>query len=476
MSEKSEKLYNGITNIDDGLIEAAQPKKKRRWPQWMAVAAAVLAAAVLLGVFAGRGPGSSALAVAEAKYPTMAQYPAGQYLPGFESRYDAWRADLNRQRVYFGAGDALDGFFAATAPAFLSDAGTQNRVYSPLNVYLALAMLAETTAGESRAQILSLLDAADLDSLRTQANAVWNANYRDDGAMTSILAASLWMAEDVPFRQSTLDTLASQYYASSYRGRMGSDALNRAYRDWLNAQTGGLLKDQADGKSFDPETILSLVTTIYFQAKWALEFQAARNTQDVFHAASGDETATYMHATNSWGRYFWGDRFTSVGWALKEGGDMWFVLPDEGYAPADLLSDGEALAFLSAAGDWENNKSLRVNLSLPKFDVSSQIDLAAGLNALGVTDVFLPDRADFSPLVSGSFPYPVYLSAAQHGARVVIDEEGVTAAAYTQLDMAGGAMPSEDEIDFTLDRPFLFVLTGADGLPLFLGVVNTVAG
>ena len=33
-------------------------------------------------------------------------------------------------------------------------------------------------------------------------------------------------------------------------------------------------------------------------------------------------------------------------------------------------------------------------------------------------------------------------------------------------------MPTEDEIDFVLDRPFLFVITGAQGLPLFVGVVN----
>ena len=37
--------------------------------------------------------------------------------------------------------------------------------------------------------------------------------------------------------------------------------------------------------------------------------------------------------------------------------------------------------------------------------------------------------------------------------------------------MAGAAMP-QDEVDFTLDRPFLFAVTGADGMTLFMGVVN----
>lgn len=42
----------------------------------------------------------------------------------------------------------------------------------------------------------------------------------------------------------------------------------------------------------------------------------------------------------------------------------------------------------------------------------------------------------------------------------------------TVMMMAGAAAPPEEEMDFVLDRPFLFAITGADGLPLFVGVVN----
>ena len=61
---------------------------------------------------------------------------------------------------------------------------------------------------------------------------------------------------------------------------------------------------------------------------------------------------------------------------------------------------------------------------------------------------------------------------ARHAARVRIDEEGCEAAAYTVLGMPASAMPPDGEIDVTLDRPFLFAITGSDGLPLFVGIVN----
>lgn len=57
--------------------------------------------------------------------------------------------------------------------------------------------------------------------------------------------------------------------------------------------------------------------------------------------------------------------------------------------------------------------------------------------------------------------------------RVLVDEEGCQTAAYTVIQYdATSALPGE-EVNFVLNRPFLFAITGPDELPLFLGVVNT---
>ena len=60
-------------------------------------------------------------------------------------------------------------------------------------------------------------------------------------------------------------------------------------------------------------------------------------------------------------------------------------------------------------------------------------------------------------------------TAFQHAVKVV---EGIDAAAYTMMLYCGSPMPPDEEIDFVLDRPFLFVIESNDGLPLFVGVVN----
>lgn len=438
-------------------------------------------------------------ALALADYPEMAPYPRDDdYFSdvgdgedawkkandAYSEAYDAWwndRQALRSGTVYTGL---MDGFLSSSTAQFLTGAGEENRVYSPLNVYMALSMLAETTGENTRQQILDLLQVDSIEALRERAAALWKDHYRDDGVITSILGNSLWLRDGMTYSQQTLDTLASNYYASSFSGQMGSEEYNQALRDWINAQTGGLLAEQAEGLEMSPETVLALASTIYFKAAWNDEFSKERTGTDTFHAPGGDVDVDFMHSSSQ-SAFFWGDNFTAVCLSFQRGGDMWLILPDEGVTADELLQSGEAMNFLLypkydryddqgnvTQEGWTGQKYLTVNLSMPKFDVSSDLDLIDGLQKLGVTDVFDYTVSNFDPL-GASTSDPLYVSQAQHAARVKVDEEGCEAAAYTVMMVeCGAAAPPEDEVDFTLDRPFLFAVTGETGLPLFTGVVN----
>ncbi len=495
-------LSDALNDVDPALIEASAPEplpeQKRTGRTRTRLAALAAALVVILGiaaVLAWRGakhpapaaPGIDATQQTEtdrklsallrpltayaAQYPAQTPYPAqGDLAP--QSELDAWNQEqIDRRLSYFGAGKTLDAFFTRSLPAFLGGSAGQNTVCSPLNIYFALAMLAEMSDGNTRAQVLSLLGAPDVETMRTQANRVFNANYRNDGSVSCILADSLWLNKNVSFRKDTLETLGKYYYASTYRGQPGTETFDDAIRAWVNGQTGGLLQNEVAGIKTDPLTMLALYTTAYFSDKWQAEFRPEETKQGIFHSPDGNAEADFMHETDLWGIYFWGAKFGAVKKDLQQGGSVWFLLPDEGTTPEDLLQDSEALRFLFTANklnDWKSQKSLRVNLALPKFDVSAQLSLKEGLQTLGVTDCFT-EQADFSPLTDDQ---PIAVSDLNHGARVVADEQGVTAAAYTEMMLAGAAMPPEEEIDFHLDRPFLFAVVSEDRMPLFVGIVN----
>lgn len=405
----------------------------------------------------------------KAQYPEMAKYPETDGIHYDENAYMAWRTSRDAQ--WSENKDYQKGireFYEATMQEFLKDTEGKNKVYSPLNVYMALAMLAETAEGESRQQILDLLHTDSIETLRNNASILWNANYCDDGTVTSLLASSAWLSDKVTYNMETLEALAKYYYASSFRGKMGSAEYNQVLQNWLNEQTGGLLKDQAANIELDPAAVFALATTVYFRAKWSNEFNAENNTEEVFHAATGDVVTEFMHQSNS-NTYYWGENFGAISRNLDNSGQMLLILPDEDVNVEDLLTDSEVLDFIYEHYSWENQKFLIVNQSIPKFDVVSDFSLVEGLQNLGVTDVFSTDKADFTPLTTDT---DVAVSGATHAARVMIDEEGCQAAAFTVIVYATAARPPEEQVDFVLDRPFLFVINGQDGQPLFIGIVN----
>lgn len=518
--KRYKKANEGIHAPEKVKEEAARPAGKGPRARWTAAVAAVLAVVLIGGaalwpgrsndpaplygngpaVPVGRGiPTTRATTLAAAVYPEMAPYPnEGDYISPLTGEldydkyfedYDAWREGRNALRSGTDYTGMLDEFLSASTAQFLANAGEDNRIYSPLNVYLALSMLAETTGGSSRQQLLDLLQADSIETLRARVSTLWKDNYRDDGAVTSVLANSLWLREGMTYSQEVLDTLAADYYASSFSGEMGSEEYDQALRSWLNEQTRGLLAEQADGLKMDPGTVLALASTIYFKAAWSDEFSKDRTQRDVFHTPAGDVETDFMRHPFMEGTYYWGERFGAVQLSFQRGGSMWLILPDEGCTVDELLDSGEAMGFLLAKkrgtyneetdtveGGWEGQKYLKINLSMPKFDVSSDLDLIGGLRTLGVTNVFDWTVSNFVPL-KASTDDPLYVSKAQHAARVKVDEEGCEAAAYTVIMVnAGAAPPPDEEVDFILDRPFLFAITGDSGLPLFTGVVNQPNG
>lgn len=443
MSENSEKIYEAVTNISDELVENASAKRRRPRRAWYMSAVAALLVVVIAVALFRPGDGASALAIAEAKYDDYVRLPDDITTPG--------------------------GCFEALAAQFLSGAGEENAVLSPVNIYMALAMLAELTDGESRAQLLDLTGAQNIEAVREQAQAIWRACSMDVEEIQCVLASSIWLRDDLGFVQSTMDTLANTYYASSYRGEMGSGEINRAIQSWLNEQTRGLLEEQAAAIETDPLTVLLLATTIYYSAQWTDEFNEELNYTDVFHAPSGDVDTEYMY-TGRFMDYYSGEGWGAVRLSLRGGNGMWFILPDEDVSVDALLEDDDVMRLMSA-GEADEGEYVRVYFSVPKFDIASQLDLTEGLMELGVTDVFDPDVSDFTPMTTDT-DVPIYVSEATHAARVKIDEEGVEAAAFTVLDGPTSMKPPEREIYFTLDRPFLFAISSQDGLPLFAGVVN----
>lgn len=491
----NEYLSDALTEISDKHIqEAIHPKKKIKI-YWLGAVAAILAVVLLIQyipVPIGMIdlPSKDPVRLTDTIQPIQAAALAQAATPRIPVRPDddssegaVWNDYLDQLRQteasVKASGTQALSFYKEASTLFLDSPEQENGVWSPVSAYMALAMLAESTGGNSRQQVLDTLGVSDIETLRTEVSAVWETFYEPlNGNESCIFANSLWLEDGVAYDPTTVDTLAYSYYADVYRGDLGSPEINADIQAWLNNKTGGLLSDAVKDVGLDPRTdpLIALYSTVYFQTNWSEQFEESENTTRLFHGPEGPTLETFMNQT--YGTLYWGDSYSAVRLWLRVGTDcgMWLILPDEDKTAADVLAEGEYLDMISAYDlttaepFWENTRYCVVNLSVPKFDVSADFDMIEALKTLGITDAFDPATADFSSSITDR---PAYVNQANHAARVVIDEEGVAAAAYTEISGALGFMPPDEmtEIDFILDRPFLFVIA-SEQTPLFIGVVN----
>ena len=468
---KHEEILTALEEISDKHInEAEKPPRRKKRTFWKMVVAAALVIAIGTNIM-NAPMRITAHAVALASEPRMMERPdSDDYKDreAWKSDYDMWDTERNfRNETAAQAKSVLSSFFADGNSQFLLTESNENKLWSPVNAYIGLAMATELTEGETREQILEIFGAEDTETLRKQVSAVWESVYQNDSKEICVLANSLWLEKGLQYNQEAMDAIAYHYYASVYQADLGSNKTNKDIAAWINNNTGKFLKDSAETIALSPETIMAIYSTLYFQAKWSDEFSGSKNTEGVFHMQSGDTQAVYMNKKLAKMNYYWGEKFSAVNMWLKNGCRMWFILPDEGMTVNDVLNDGSYMDMI-LSDEWEGCKYMKVNLSVPKFDVSSTMDLSEGLKNMGATNVFYENVTEFTKLTGDS---PIYLTGANQSVRVQIDEEGVKAAAYIEIPGAGSAAPPEEVIDFVLNRPFLFVITN-DKLPLFAGCVN----
>ena len=250
--------------------------------------------------------------------------------------------------------------------------------------------------------------------------------------------------------------------------RRAADAARREINDLIAEQTVGRIRDLLAPGVIGPLTRFLLANAIYLKAPWAEPFPARATSDAPFHLADGDSaTVAMMHVTRR------------LGYARRDGYQL-VVLPYAGgrLAMAVVLPDGPLdplRAQVAAAGLRDTLRGAgqtRVSLGLPRFRVTARFELAEVLRRLGVLAAFT-DAADFSGITGAE---PLSISAVVHKAYVDVDEQGTEAAAATAIGFARAmAVPPQQPVVVTVDRPFLFVTETTTRAPLFLGQVTNPA-
>jgi serpin B len=351
-----------------------------------------------------------------------------------------------------------------------------NGVLSPASIALALAMARAGARGATAAQMDAVLrnpansnDAGWLEPLG-HALASLTGTFTDaagkDALVTVRVANAPFVQGDLELEPAYLDVLASRFGAGVRLVDYMADpeAARRTINEWVGDATEGRIPELIGDGVIDRLTRLVLVNAIYLKAAWRTAFEADVTSPAPFTRPDGAtidvptmrETAQLGYAEDDGWRAV---ELPYVGDALV----LTVIVPDD--LPGFEASLDET-AFETIATSLRRRS---VDLSLPKFGVETLASLGEVLAALGMTDAFDPNAADFTGITTAE---PISLSAVIHQANLDVDEQGTEASAATAAVLRTTAMPVE-QVTMRVDRPFVFALRDTrTGAIVFLGRVT----
>jgi len=381
------------------------------------------------------------------------------------------------------------GFGLSLYSELRGDRSGQNLVFAPYNLSQVLAMVLPgaggATASEMREALqfrladsklhgaFSMLDSA-LQSRKSGGSRKPRGEEDDEPSDVLRTANALWAQEKLSLQEPFLETLA-KYYGTGVHSVDFEDAPQRAREEvnqWAADRTNDKIRDLLPSGSVDERTRLILTAAVYFRGRWEAAFDEERTEEREFTSLSGETSAVPMmrQELRRGYRYASGSKYVAVELPYVSGAySMVVIVPDEG-AFGEVESNLDA-GFVQSV--FEDLQGASVDLSLPKFELSTQFSAASALRKLGMKTAF-QNSADFSGMTEET---DLAVDDILHEAYVSVDEEGTEAAAASAAAMRTTSLsPSDPEWrTVTVDRPFLFALrhTGTDTV-LFLGRVVSI--
>lgn len=351
-----------------------------------------------------------------------------------------------------------------------------NLFFSPYSISAALAMTREGARGETAAELdralafPRALTAAQRElalALRPREVDDWSEGQRRRVPAYELnVANALWGQEGLAFLPEFTAILEQHYAAPLQRVDFTRAAeARRRINGWVEEQTRQRIKDIVPEGQPTTDTRLALANAIHFKAAWEEPFQEQRTTDAPFHTAGGEVAARLMRRVAHFG-YAEDDAVQVVSLPYR-GHDtsMFVVLPRrrDGLAAVEGGLTAERLA-----GWVAGTKHVKVDVQLPRFEVTHAFDAVQALGALGVRRAFDAKQADFSGMLATE---PLFIGVVLHKAFVAVDEKGTEAAAATVVGMRAGSAPRpEQPVAFVADHPFLFLIRHEPtGAVLFMG-------
>lgn len=339
-----------------------------------------------------------------------------------------------------------------------------NTLYSPISLFLGLALLTNGSNGETKTELLSLLDMSE-QAVYDLSSSILDYYHKLNPVDVQ---NSIWIKKDFSVKEQFLKDNSIFFGNDIFVAPFDQSTVKDINR-WVEKATNGQIKKIID--SIAPEIAMHIINSIHLEARWLDQF--SRTYERFFHAKDGDKQVSMLERT--YHVYYDSGNALAFTHTLENGVYFMGILPNSD----DYTLDGDEIyALFNGIKVGDERYCYDVYTSLPTFSYENDLDLKDNLNSLGLGHLFAD--ADFSNISNEN----LYVDNIKQKTKIELDKDGIKASAVLDIFMDAQSAMLEGErrvVFIDLDRPFYYMIytipdyedydLNQTVLPMFMGYV-----
>jgi len=322
-----------------------------------------------------------------------------------------------------------------------NDFAGKNVCVSPLSIFQILGLTTNGGKGVTQDEMVSALEATSLENLNTiNLNLLQIIKHFETVEMANAVMTR--------FDPTKMFLKVCIKYEAPIEPLISVEQVN----EWCAEKTHGKITNILD--ELNPATAMLLINAVYFKADWEHKFNPDYTYTGDFTdptVKGGTKKVQFMGQTRNF-KYYEDKSVQVVELPYKNDSmSAIVILPNEQTDLNTYLKslDDEVLNTLLAG-----LSSIRVKLSLPKFEIEFKNKFKDILKRLGMIQAF-GGNADFSGIkCSGG----ICINDVIHKTYLKVDENGSEAAAVTVVDMKFTSVKPTTTVTMNVNRPFIFLI------------------
>ncbi len=322
----------------------------------------------------------------------------------------------------------------------------KNTMISPYSILSAFMMVYEGADGNTKKQIQHVFNFDE----QLKANQSFRLFHDQVDKTPVYVASALWKNETTSFHESFIK-LTQEYYDVDIYPLKDKKAVN----SWIFDKTYGTINEIVTDEDLNNANMI-LTNTIFFWKVWEHKFETTH--KDNFTTSTNKVISTDMMISEDKFSFIEDDTKKAISIPYQGKHQSMVIIVPKGDNTLKNIITPDLEPFIDklypsvkTLFDSTYQKPTQQKLSIPRFSCTADFDLHETLSAMGMSDAFDANKANFNKLSASK----LHLKKTIHKAFIHVDEKGTTAGKQTMIVPIKQGEPG---ITFNANKPFLFLI------------------